>query len=107
MTHRDEIGDLECVIETLDCDGYCLDCDNYKITERLAYYEDEAEKREQGCDFCQGEGTMSRKGFEVEMFNNKLFVSFADESVTSEALFKVNYCPMRGRKLVRNETDIV
>ena len=50
---------------------------------------------------------MSRKGFEVEMFNNKLFVSFADESVTSEALFKVNYCPMRGRKLVRNETDIV
>lgn len=62
---------------------------------------DENKSREQGCDFCQGEGTMSRGDFEVEMFNGKLFVSFTDfyESVNSEALFKIEYCPLCGRKL--------
>lgn len=60
---------------------------------------DEDDNRDRGCDLCLGEGTMSRKNFEIEMVKNKLYVSFSDKHINSEALFKIEFCPLCGRKL--------
>lgn len=55
LTRWDENDEVECIVESLECNGYCEDCDIREITERLAYYEDEAEQREQGTQLGDDE----------------------------------------------------
>ena len=103
LTKRDALGDVECVIETLDCDGYCLDCNIYKIVERLAKYEDEAERREKGCGFCNGYMVLAFEGgykLTCRTEDGNPAIVDKDEEIAVDLSESFIYCPTCGRKLV-------
>ena len=59
LTKRDENGYVECDLNIPlefepGCTGDCSKCNADLMLELLGWYEDEAEQREQGCEYCNG-----------------------------------------------------
>lgn len=94
MTRRDE-GHIELL-------GYERRIDAIgDLIEKVCEYEDEDEKRKQGCDECEP-CCRDCRNRTLECRPEEIRPLVCKDYEPSR-----NYCPMCGRKLVRNETDIV
>lgn len=92
MTKRDENGYVECNLNIplefeQGCTGDCINCNADLMLGLLGWYEDEAERREKGCDYCKG---VTKTGA----------IRLEDDFGRS-----LNYCPICGRKLVDKTND--
>ncbi len=98
ITRRDEYNELECIVESVECNGYCNGCDVHTIIERLAKYEDEDGRRDDGCDMCKDIAPDVPGVCRMDTLY-MVYYDYAGESHDLSAE-PPNYCPFCGRKLV-------
>ena len=99
LTRRDEYNELECIVESVECNGYCEGCDVHTIIKRLAEYEDEAYQREKGWSLC----TEEPEGFKYGVRYRDGIPYIENEYII--ILSGLSYCPVCGRKLVDKTND--
>ena len=75
---------------------------NAEMCNALGRYEDEAERRENGCDFCRNQEEIDHVQFGYVIKNDCLVVEYGDSSIAAhdDDDLGINYCPFCGRKLV-------